>query len=111
MMLKLMMNSERCAGPYTEALKIEYDPAVITYDELLTAFWEEHNPSGRKPGPQYKSAGPHAFARVPSSAQIGNRLRGIKLWVTQQLKLSCGGHGESMVPPHTLGSVSLFLTN
>ena len=46
-----------CGGDgHTEALKIDYDPSVITYDELLTAFWEEHNPSGRKGKAQYKSA-------------------------------------------------------
>ena len=46
-----------CSGDgHTEAIKIEYDPDVISYDSLLSMFWEEHNPSGYKPKVQYKSA-------------------------------------------------------
>lgn len=46
-----------CGGDgHTEALKIEFDPDVISYDSLLEMFWEEHNPSGYKPKVQYKSA-------------------------------------------------------
>ena len=46
-----------CGGDgHTEALKVEFDPRVISYDDLLNAFWEEHNPSGYKPKAQYKSA-------------------------------------------------------
>jgi len=46
-----------CGGDgHTEAISIEFDPNVVTYDELLDRFWEEHNPSGYKPKAQYKSA-------------------------------------------------------
>ena len=46
-----------CGGDgHTEAGKIEFDPSKITYQQLLDTFWAEHNPSGYKPKPQYKSA-------------------------------------------------------
>lgn len=46
-----------CGGDgHTEAIKIDFDPDVITYENLLDMFWEEHNPSGYKPKVQYKSA-------------------------------------------------------
>lgn len=32
-------------GDYSETIEITYDPAVITYDELLDAFWFSHNPT------------------------------------------------------------------
>ena len=46
-----------CGGDgHTEAVKIEFDPNVISYEQLLDTFWAEHNPSGYKPKVQYKSA-------------------------------------------------------
>lgn len=45
-----------CAGDgHTEALKIVFDPAVISYERLLEVFWSLHNPSQRMTE-QYKSA-------------------------------------------------------
>lgn len=44
-----------CAGDgHTEAIQIEYNPAEITYDELVDAFFNGHRPGGGKA--QYKSA-------------------------------------------------------
>ena len=45
---------------HAECLQIEYDPAVITFDELLEVFWETHDPTtinrqGNDVGPQYRS--------------------------------------------------------
>jgi len=46
-----------CGGDgHTEAMKVVFDPNVISYDQLLDHFFEEHNPSGYKPKVQYKSA-------------------------------------------------------
>lgn len=36
-----------CSGTtgYTCAVRIAFDPAVVTYDQLLNLFWEIHNPA------------------------------------------------------------------
>ena len=45
---------------HVELARIVYDPARITYDELLEVFWKTHDPTtidrqGNDAGPQYKS--------------------------------------------------------
>ncbi len=54
---------EVCSGRtgHTEAVLVAYDPAQISYEQLLKAFWEGHNPThgmrqGNDVGPQYRSA-------------------------------------------------------
>jgi len=32
-------------GDHTETIQIEYDPARISYQELLDAFWAGHKPT------------------------------------------------------------------
>jgi peptide-methionine (S)-S-oxide reductase len=51
-----------CEGTtgHAEAIQIVYDPSVITFDELLQAFWQSHDPTtlnrqGNDVGPQYRS--------------------------------------------------------
>jgi peptide-methionine (S)-S-oxide reductase len=46
---------------HAEAVKIEYDPSMVSYDELLELFWNSHNPTtlnrqGWDVGDQYRSA-------------------------------------------------------
>ena len=31
-------------GDHSEAVQIDYDPAVVSYEELLDVFWASHNP-------------------------------------------------------------------
>ena len=53
---------EVCTGEtnHAEVVKIDFDPTVITYEELLEAFWSLHDPTslnkqGEDVGTQYRS--------------------------------------------------------
>ena len=43
-------------GDHTETVEIDYDPTVISYQELLDVFWDNHNPTRPVLSVQYKSA-------------------------------------------------------
>lgn len=43
-------------GDHTETLQLDYDPARISYEELLEMFWSSHNPTRRSWSQQYKAA-------------------------------------------------------
>ena len=54
---------EVCTGTtgHAECIQIVFDPAEISFDELLEVFWQTHDPTtlnrqGNDEGPQYRSA-------------------------------------------------------
>jgi peptide-methionine (S)-S-oxide reductase len=77
---------ETCSGKtgHTEAVLVVFDPAKVTYEEILKLFWEGHDPTqamrqGNDVGSQYRSAvyttSPEQVAAVEATrAAFGERL-------------------------------------
>jgi peptide-methionine (S)-S-oxide reductase len=71
---------EVCSGRtgHTEAVLVVFDPAVVTYEGLLRAFWENHDPTqgmrqGGDIGTQYRS-GVYPLNAGQAAAAEGSRL-------------------------------------
>jgi peptide-methionine (S)-S-oxide reductase len=83
---------EVCSGHtgHTEAVLVVYDPKVISYDALLTVFWESHDPTqgmrqGNDVGTQYRSV-IYWYDDVQRQAADASRAR-------YQDALTARGHG------------------
>jgi peptide-methionine (S)-S-oxide reductase len=70
---------EVCTGRtgHNEVVRVVYDPAVISYDDLLRVFWEGHDPTqgmrqGNDVGTQYRS-GVYAFGEAQKAAALASR--------------------------------------
>ena len=68
---------EVCSGRtgHTEAVLVAFDPKAISYGDLLTAFWESHNPTqgmqqGNDVGTQYRSG---IYVSSPEQRRLADR--------------------------------------
>jgi peptide-methionine (S)-S-oxide reductase len=84
---------EVCGGRtgHAETVRVVYDPAKVSYPELLRVFWESHNPTqgmrqGNDIGSQYRSA---IFYHTPEQQAEAEESR-----ASYQKRLSDAGYGE-----------------
>jgi len=84
---------EVCSGMtgHAEVVLVVFDPTVVGYDELLKAFWENHDPTqgmrqGNDVGTQYRS-GIYAFDEAQRHAAEKSR-------DAYQAQLTAGGYGR-----------------
>jgi peptide-methionine (S)-S-oxide reductase len=70
---------EVCSGRtgHTEVVGVVFDPAVVTYEQLLQVFWEGHDPTqgmrqGNDVGTQYRSA---VYTTTPEQVAAVERTR------------------------------------
>jgi peptide-methionine (S)-S-oxide reductase len=84
---------EVCSGRtgHAEAVRVVYDPAKVSYEQLLKVFWEEHDPTqgmrqGNDTGTQYRSA---IYAYTDEQKKTAEASRD-----AYQAELSKAGYGE-----------------
>ncbi|WP_329337639.1 peptide-methionine (S)-S-oxide reductase MsrA [Streptomyces sp. NBC_01352] len=98
---------EVCSGltGHTEAVRVVYDPALISYERLLKIFWESHDPTqgfrqGNDVGTQYRSA---IYTHTPKQTAAAEASR-----ESYQQVLTSSGYGTSSTAaaPHPARSPS-----
>jgi peptide-methionine (S)-S-oxide reductase len=84
---------ETCSGStgHTEAVLVVFDPAQISYEQILKTFWEGHDPTqemrqGNDVGTQYRSA---LYTTTPEQAETARATRDA---YAEQLRAA--GHGD-----------------
>jgi len=84
---------EVCSGRtgHTEVVGVVFDPSVISYEQVLRIFWENHDPTqgmrqGNDIGTQYRSA---VYTTSPAQAEAAVASRAM-----YQAELTSAGYGE-----------------
>jgi peptide-methionine (S)-S-oxide reductase len=84
---------EVCSGMtgHTEAVQVVFDPRVVSYEALLKAFWEGHDPTqgmrqGNDVGTQYRSA---IYWHTPEQQRLAGTSR-----EAYQRSLAAAGYGS-----------------
>jgi peptide-methionine (S)-S-oxide reductase len=85
---------EVCSGRtgHAEVVRVAFDPAIITYEQLLAVFWEAHDPTqgmrqGNDVGTQYRSA---IYCHDPEQQAAAEASRAV-----YQQALSAAGYGQT----------------
>ena len=83
---------ETCTGRtgHTEVVGVAFDPTIVTYEQLLQVFWEQHDPTqgmrqGNDLGTQYRSA---IYLTDPAQLEVVEATR-----AAYQERLSAAGYG------------------
>ncbi len=76
---------------HTEVVLVVFDPAVTSYERLLKAFWEDHDPTqgmrqGNDIGTQYRSAIYYASPEQEEAAHVSREV--------YQARLTAAGYGD-----------------
>ena len=61
-------------GDHTEAVAIDFDPTVISYEDLLKRFWEGHHCGTNFGGRQYMNA---VFYHNPAQKKLAEKWRAV----------------------------------
>ena len=84
---------EVCSGMtgHTEVVLVVFDPAITSYEEMLTLFWENHDPTqgmrqGNDVGTQYRSA---IYCTTPEQRRAAEESR-----ASYQDRLTAAGYGR-----------------
>jgi peptide-methionine (S)-S-oxide reductase len=93
---------ETCSGltGHAEVVQVVFDPSVVSFDQLLKVFWENHDPTqgmrqGNDMGSQYRSA--IYYTSEAQRAAIDSSL------AMYQQRLSAAGFGEITTEVKPLG--------
>ena len=82
----------RSIGDHTEAIAIDYDPTVLSYEDLLSHFWASHHCGNSGPSRQYMKA---IFFLDEHQRQLGESTRD---QAGQQVGLAPGQVQTAVVP-------------
>ena len=84
---------EVCTGKtgHAEVVRVVFDPKVVSYEQVLAAFWENHDPTqgmrqGNDAGTQYRSA---IYTENETQRQVAEASRG-----AYQPRLTAAGFGS-----------------